>query len=406
MCNYHVVQLNFYFYTMTQHRPFVGNGFLIKLSDIEARYRTTLYEILQAASKKRIELLFEVPPGKKLILLPIPLACYCEHPPFGIPHPFDTKPDYLVLLPGACEQLIREPFVQTKYSAMGYARKWAQNWLDRPAIGKDDEGLGYAGSVICELIPKPAKDADKIGLYPVEALQYPAFGIKKLPWMHWGLDSENPHDPAAWFKVEIEDLYVITQEFFGMKGWAKNTKPNELYFFHVLPGKEPKKNNPRGKNDFLSARLLRACEASEKLWGCETVIPGQQESYPTNDEVVRWLMDQDTSFAKDSAEHVARLIRPEFADQNLRPIPPDKKQGKCNEEVQFHSERLLLACMASLELWGGVGVKPDERDTHPSNQVVIDWLQKKNPSFKKDDANHVASLIRPSFSEAKGRYSK
>lgn len=389
---------------MTSYKPLIGNGFLIKLTDIES-YRTKLYDVLLDASKGKLELLFEVPVGKRLILMHAPPICDYPCPPVGIPHPLVTKPDYLVLLPGACAQLIREPFVQTKYSEMGYARKWAANWLNLPTGNCDGNDRGHVNGVICELIPQSAMDADKNKPFPVEELRpLTKFGPVQFPWMYWGLDSGNPDDPAAWFKVEIEDLYLITQDFFIWKRWAKAKKPSTDYFFHVLQGNKQKKDIPTEKLSILSDHLLRACEASEKLWGCETVIPGNPESYPTEDEVIRWLMDQDLAFTRDAAARVAQLIKPQFTERDSLPVAPD--EGKAHRKIQPHSECLLLACEASLELWGRKGVIPEERETHPSNQDVISWLLKKDPFFKKDLANKVAILIRPSFSEAKGRRSK
>lgn len=224
--------------------------------------------------------------------------------------------------------------------------------------------------------------------------------------MHWGLDSGNLWDPAAWFKVEIENLYVITKDFFRLNGWYKNENPLSTYFPDSLQAKESEKFISNEKIGFLSDRLLRACEASRKLWCSKIVIPGKQESYPSNDEVVRWLMDQDLTFSNDTAGFVARLIRPKFAENDIALIPPDEEQGISNQNIHVHSERLLRACEASLEPWGRECLIPEERDTHPSNQEVIDWLRKKDPSFTKEAAKQVASLIRPSFSEAKGRYSK
>lgn len=389
---------------MTSYRPLVGNGFLIKLTDIEARYRTSLYEILIAATKKQINLLFEVPLERKLILLPNSAACDCERPPVGVPHLFNTKPDYLALLPGACEQLIREPFVQVKYSTTGYARKWMPNWLDHAPVNEYGDAIGHLSSVICELIELPAKDAGNNTEFPVELRIHPEFGTQRRPWVHWGLDSGNPYDPAAWFKVEIEDLYVITQEFFSLKGWAKNTTPNDHFWLQVMGGVVPNKKNLKQNLCFISEQLMRACEASEKLWGCETVIPSKRDTYPTNDEVIRWLMDQDFSFTKHAAEHVASLITPTFAQKKSHSsaIPSDIEQ----ESNKHHSTHLVLACKASLELWGCEHIIPEDRDTHPSNQKVIDWLRTTDPSITKEFAERTASLIRPSFSSAQGRYSK
>lgn len=391
---------------MASYRPPIGNGFLIKLTDIEARYRTTLYEVLLDASNKRINLLFEVPLEKKLILLPSPAACDCERPPVGVPHPFNTKPDYLALLPGACEQLIREPFVQTKYSATGYARKWARNWLNRAEVNEDGEAIGHLSSVICELIALPAKDVDNNSEFPSALCHYPEYGTQRRPWVHWGLDSGNPYDPAAWFKIEIEHLYVITQEFFSLKGWAKNSIPSDDFWFRVMQGKAPGKNNPKENLNFISEQLLRACEASEKLWGCETVIPWMKDTHPTNDEVVRWLMDQDLTFTKTAAKHAANLIEPAFAENSSPLVLRDEKRGENDRHRQRYSDYLMLACEASLALWGSKRVIPEDRDTHPSNPDVLAWLRKKIPSIKKDTAEQIASLIRPSFSEGRGRRSK
>lgn len=391
---------------MTSYKPLIGNGFLIKLSDIES-YRTTLYDVLLDASKGKLELLFEVPVGKKLILLHGSPICDYRCPPVGIPHPFETKPDYLVLLPGACAQLIREPFVQSKYSVMGYARKWAVNWPDCPTENCDGNDRVHVSGVICELIPKSAMDADKNTSFPFEELRpFAKFGPVQLPWGYWGLDSGNPDDPAAWFKVEIEDLYIITRDFFIRKRWAKAKNPSVDYFFHALQGKEQIKDIPKKKLDFLSDHLLRACEASQKLWGCETVSPGRPESYPKDDEVVRWLMDQDLNFTKTVADDAASLIKPAFAENSSPSILQDQKQGENNKNLRRYSDHLVLACEASLALWGSKRVIPDDRDTHPSNLDVLDWLRKKIPSFKKDTAGQIARLIRPSFSEGRGRRSK
>lgn len=277
---------------MTSYRPIIGNGVLISLQDLlTERGANFLVDLLNSAEKREIDLLFAPPRGISLVLLPDLHKFHWDCQVVGLPVQGE-EPEYLVLQPSLCAQLIQSKQVDLATSDCGY--KSMRNAL-----------TGAPG----QFFKAPPSDAGKNRLFPVAISNIS--GIQRVEeeslttWQHWGFVSNKG---LFWHRVRIDDLFVIAKDF---KAWIvreMEKNPSTSYWL----GRQGSETGDDLNDDFKSPQLLRMCEAAMKLWGNEKVIPEDPSTHPNNRTVIDWLMQSGAGFTKTSAESAAALIKPSF----------------------------------------------------------------------------------------------
>lgn len=277
---------------MTSYRPLIGNGVLISLQDLlTERGANFLADLLKSAEKREIDLLFAPPRGVSLVLLPNLYRFHWHGQFVGLPVQGE-EPEYLVLQPSLCAQLIQSKQVELATSDCGY--KSMRSTL-----------TGESG----QFFKAPPSDAGNNPLFPVAISNIS--GTHRVEeetsttWQHWGFVSNKA---LFWHRVRIDDLFVVDKDF---KAWitrGMEEYPSKSYWL----GRQRPETDDDINDDFKSPQLLRMCEAAMKLWGNENVIPEDPSTHPKNRTVIDWLMQSEAGFTKTSAESAAALIKPEF----------------------------------------------------------------------------------------------
>lgn len=255
-------------------------------------------ELLQAAAREEIDLLFEVPRGQQLVLLPNQHYFDFKESFFGVPAPEKT-PEYLVLLPELCDQLLRAKHVDLRDAKCAYRKVF--------------DVLAKEASHLLRSLPADA------GNNPISPVQIESFGTKPSelpPGMCWESWAFKPHHTTVWHRVHIEDLFVITSDFVRWMGWEGNPEASHEF---VL-GRSASKSDEDIDDDFKSPQLLRMCEAAMRFWGNSRVLSDDPSTHPSNQTVIDWLMASGASFTKTSAENAAALIKPNFALRAGAPV--------------------------------------------------------------------------------------
>ncbi len=63
----------------------------------------------------------------------------------------------------------------------------------------------------------------------------------------------------------------------------------------------------------------------------------------------------------------------------------------------FKSPQLLRMCEAAFKFWGNESVIASDPNTHPCNQIIIEWLLQSDAAFTKTSAENATALIKPTF---------
>lgn len=299
---------------MTSFSPLIGNGVLISLQDLlTERGDNFLTDLLRSAEKREIDLLFAPPRGISLVLIPDLNIYNWRDQVVGLPVQGE-EPEYLVLHPSLCAQLIQSKQVELTTSDCGY--KSMRSTL-----------TGESGP----FFKVPPSDAGNNCLFPVTIINnsgtHRVEEKSSITWQHWGFVSNKA---LFWHRVRIDDLFVVAKDFNAWikRGMEKN--PSKLYWL----GRQRSETDDDLNDDFKSPQLLRMCEASMKLWGNENVIPEDPSTHPSNTTVTDWLLQSGAGFTKTSASNAAALIKPEFGLKAGAPVittcTSRKKKAKKN----------------------------------------------------------------------------
>lgn len=84
-------------------------------------------------------------------------------------------------------------------------------------------------------------------------------------------------------------------------------------------------------------------------------------------------------------------------------VPTENAQHR---NVEFVSTQLMRMSEAADVFWGGPNVDPDDRDTYPPREKIIEWFMSSAAGFTENSATAAASLITPDWVEPRGRPSK
>ena len=277
-------------------RNIITNFSLIGLRKAAESYGVPINMLLEAARDEKLELLFEIPPWQLVVLKQHKYVSDFKDASVGLIDR-ESTPEYLVLHPELCSQLLRKPSVQCCESDVGYR-----------GIAPGPSGEAHLLQKLC------AAAMVSEGRSPIMVQADGNVCTREKNWTRWVLYSDGKEVPM---KVQIDDLFFRDESF---RAWLKigiDGKPNGEYFLIN------QKNDDDVEDDFKSPQLLRMCEAAIKLWASESVIPSDPSTHPTNQLVVKWLLESGTGFTKTSAENAASLIKPVFG---LRAGAPEKKK--------------------------------------------------------------------------------
>lgn len=292
---------------MTKGNIFLGDRVVLSLQDLKEYLGSRIPEqMLEAGGRGEIDLLFEVPIGCQLVLLPNRYQFDYKEGYFGELSP-GSNPEYLVLLPELCKQLTRASSVNLRDATSGYRKIY-------DTLTGEVTGLyAYPPKIAAENPMRPVQINSMSGTPPSEL----------PPGMQWENWAFKPHHSSEWHRIHREDLFVITSAFLSWMGWdcESEVRPD---FFEVFYKSSIAKPDKALKDRFKSRQLLLMCEAAVTFWGDAEVIPDEPDSHPRNQVVIDWLMaDKNAGFTKTSAECAASLIKPEFG---LRAGAPGKRK--------------------------------------------------------------------------------
>lgn len=280
---------------MARKNTLVGNGVVVSVLDIMENLGPNIVaELLEAGANRNIDLLFEVPRGQHVVLVPNHYCFDWKGALIGVLEPGST-PEYLVLLPKLCDQLLRAKYVELQDAECAYRKMF--NVITKEA------------SHLLKTLPVVAGN-NPISPVRVEYLSGPSPSEDQVDvkWERWAF---KPHNSTVWHRVRVEDLFVISSDFLHWKKWEIDPQASDEYFF----GREAPKTVEDVDDDFKSPQLLRMCEAAIKIWAHENVKPYDPSTHPSNQTVMDWLMASGAGFTKTSAENAAQLIRPRFASK-------------------------------------------------------------------------------------------
>lgn len=252
-------------------------------------------------------MLFEVPQGQVIVLKQDSYIDAWKDSSSGVVDR-ELTPEYLVLRPGDCVRLLREPFVECSEADCGYRRT---------AFARSGEATHLQKLCAFDLADSP--------IFPIriETGDISSMGDKK--WKRWVLWSGRN---AAHVRVRRDDLFLLEDAFCSWRKWEADEHPNSEYFldhsefFRDHSEYFLDRSSPATDDEFKSPQLQRMCEAAYKFWGNESVIAADPSTHPSNTVIVQWLLETDAKFTKTAAENAASLIKPTFG---LKAGAPEKK---------------------------------------------------------------------------------
>jgi len=263
---------------------------IVHLESESTEYSVPFQEVLQEAATGALELLFQRP----------------EHPPRTVILPLNPRntvigelaisqvPDYLILTRESCSQLVDRRSALVTRAHAGYRSRSGQSFLTQIH----------------------ASDADKERILPVQVngKDFVPPDTKYGFWGFWAFWSEGQ---AVQYRVRPEDIFVRQGEFRRWRLGSFYPRANKGAARDQL-GRISETNSlldPRISDDHKSPALLAMCEAAFVLWAHESVVFDNPSTFPKDEEVVAWLLDQSDpgTFTKTSAREATRLIKPSFA---------------------------------------------------------------------------------------------
>lgn len=168
---------------------------LVTISEAASESGRTVQALLEAAADKKIELLFECPPGQVISLL--------ASDPAGIQAPYvgyadDMRiPEYFVVRPEICRALLHRPYMdifdaEVGYKTSGYTRNYEFSHLQK----------------------LPAGDADKSEYLKV-TIDAGDARLNALPegmsWVRWAFRSGNA---TMSHRIRCDDLFLATLDLY------------------------------------------------------------------------------------------------------------------------------------------------------------------------------------------------
>lgn len=251
----------------------------------------TPQDLLQAATNGEIEVVFECPPGPRVLLqTDEPRGAGWE---LAAADPLRT-PEYLVVGAHYCGGWRHRSVVHLSEAAVGY-RKSHGALLLQPLNAGDAHSQSYP-----------------LRFYELDHRASPEGGevdVQSVSWVRWVLWVNGA---SMRYPIALDDLLVKKSAFRNWMGWNKAPNPTAAY----LPEKFRPKTVDLDNHDFLSPQLLRMCEAAHKFWGCEGLVRDNPRTYPSEDAIIEFFTSSDPHFSGTAAKEAARLIKPRFAQQS------------------------------------------------------------------------------------------
>lgn len=265
------------------------NDVIVRLESEAIEYVVPLIDALQGASASELELLFERPKlFPRTVLHPLGRDSVVGEPAIA------QMPDYLVLTRESCCQLWERPSTLVTHAHSGYRSRSGNSFLT----------LLHA----C--------DADKIKSFPVQ-VEGKDFVPPQTKFGFWGSWAFWSDGRAVQYQVRPEDVFVRQSEFrrWRLEHSYPRAKKSAARDQHGRISEENSLLKQEIGDDHKSTALLLMCEAAFVLWAHKSVVFDNPSTFPSDDAVVAWLLDQSDhgTFTKTSAREAARLIKPPFA---------------------------------------------------------------------------------------------
>lgn len=185
-----------------------------------------------------------------------------------------------------------------------------KRFKDKSSLRVREASRGYmrgSGTILLRCLDASGADDDESMPVRVDGVESKHIeGERYARWASWGFNvNGTPQDHP----VNKDDLFVQASELDRWTGRGKKEKASPHYFPTEV-------TTVNGNTDFISEQLMRMCEAADKFWGHEEVVPGERNTYPSQESVAHWFLK--CGFDKGRAQVAATIIVPDWAEMRGR----------------------------------------------------------------------------------------